>query len=110
MLYAARQSKGPVATGVVGVLTYYIPDKYSTLAVMWSVPFDYNLYPSNLWNVKLYYGDKRPSHAMYKELYYDEDPFKAGAWETKNLGGGLKCRGFMTTPGNAKLQIKVSTV
>lgn len=109
MLYGPRQSKGPVATGVVGVLTYYIPGKDSTLAVMWSVPFDYNLY-SNWWNVKLYYGDRGPSHAMYKELYYYANPFKAGSWNTKNLGGGLKCRGFMTTPGNAKLKIEVSTV
>lgn len=109
MLYGPRKSKGPVATGVVGVLTYYIPAKGSTLAVMWSVPFDYNLY-SNWWNVKLYNGKKRPDHAMYKELYYDADPFRAGSWDTKNLGGGLKCRGFMTTPGEAKLQIKVSTV
>lgn len=107
VLYAARKSKGPVLTGVVGVLTYFIPDKYLTLAVMWSVPFDYNLHPSNYWNVGLYNGKKRPNHDMYKDLYYHAHPFKAGAWETKYLGGGLKCEGFMTPPGNAKLKVKV---
>lgn len=108
-MYAARQSDGPVATGVVGVLTYYIPDMKSTLAVMWSVPFDYNLY-ENWWNVKLYDGKVKPNYDMYNELYYRASPFKAGGWETKNLGDGLKCRGFMTTPGNARLEIHVSKV
>ena len=95
--------------GVVGVLTYYIPAKGSTLAVMWSVD-RYGPAFGNWWNVKLFNGKRRPNVFMHLELYYNGNPFKAGSWHTKNLGGGLKCRGFMTTPANAKLKIKVSTV
>jgi len=107
LVYTPRQRNGPVTTGVVGVLTYYIPDKHKTLAVMWSVPYDYNLF-KNLWNVKLYNGNIEANRGIYKELYYKARPFPAGGWRTKLLGVGLKCRGFMSTSGNAELKIKVS--
>ncbi|XP_020602115.1 DELTA-actitoxin-Ucs1a-like [Orbicella faveolata] len=52
IVYGPRKTSGPVATGVVGVVAYYIPRIDKTLAVMFSVPFDYNLY-QNWWNAKL---------------------------------------------------------
>lgn len=55
LVWGARKTAGPVATGSVGVITYQLKDRDSTLAVMWSVPFDYNLY-SNWWGVKVYDG------------------------------------------------------
>ena len=108
MLYGPRKNNGPTATGVVGVLTYYIPNKHSTLAVMWSVPFDYNLY-QNWWNVKLYSGELKADQAMYEDLYYTE-PFRANGWHTRNLGYSLKFRGSMSSSGKATLEIHVSTV
>ena len=44
VLYGSRNTAGPVARVSVGVLTYYVPTIRRTLAVMWSVPFDLNLY------------------------------------------------------------------
>lgn len=107
MLYGPRKTNGPVATGVVGVLAYYIPSKDKTLAVMWSVPFDYNLY-QNWWNIHLYNGNKKADYGMYTDLYNDIYPFKANGWHKKDLGSGLKSRGSMSNSGAATLEIHVS--
>lgn len=50
LLYGSQKTMGSVATGTVEVLTYYIPDIGKTLAVIFSVPFNYNLY-SNWFDV-----------------------------------------------------------
>ena len=55
ILWGARKTSGPIARGAVGVFTYYIPALDKTLAIMYSVPFDFNLF-RNWWNVKLYSG------------------------------------------------------
>ena len=68
---------GPVATGVVGVLAY------KTLAVMFSVPFDYNLY-QNWWNAKLYPGNKRANYDQHDDLYYNANPFRANGWHKRS--------------------------
>ena len=68
LLYEGRKTRGPVATGSVGVMAYYIPDMDKTLAVMFSIPFDYNLY-SNWWNVKLFRGSDRANYYMYYFMY-----------------------------------------
>lgn len=107
VLYGPRKTNGPVATGVVGVLAYYIPSKDKTLAVMWSVPFDYNLY-QNWWNIHLYNGNKKADYGMYTDLYNDIYPFKANGWHKKDLGSGLKSRGSMSNSGAATLEIHVS--
>ena len=108
MLYGPRKTDGPVATGAVGVFTYYIPGKHATLAVMWSVPFDYNWY-QNWWNVKLYSGKGKATQGVYEDLYYDANPFRANGWHTRNLGYGLKFRGSMSSSGKATLEIHVNT-
>ena len=64
LLYGARKTAGPVARGAVGVLTYYIPDIDKTLAVMYSVPFDYNWY-SNWFDVWLYSGKRRANYNLW---------------------------------------------
>ncbi|XP_020613182.1 DELTA-actitoxin-Aeq1a-like [Orbicella faveolata] len=61
VLYGPRKTHGPVATGVVGVLAYYIPSTDQTLAVMFSVPLCYNWY-ENWRNAKLYPGNKRANY------------------------------------------------
>ena len=68
MLYGARKTAGPVARGAVGVLTYYIPDIDKTLAVMYSVPFDYNWY-SNWFDVWLYSGKRRANYNLWYQMY-----------------------------------------
>ena len=106
VLYGPRKTNGPVATGVVGVLAYYIPNIDKTLAVMFSVPFDYNWY-QNWWNAKLYSGNKDASYDQYNDLYYHANPFKANGWQERSLGFGLKFRGSMSASGQATLEIKV---
>uniref|UniRef100_A0A679KL36 mRNA n=1 Tax=Oulactis sp. TaxID=2093647 RepID=A0A679KL36_OULSP len=107
LLYNSQKNRGPVATGVVGVLTYAMSDG-NTLAVLFSVPYDYNLY-SNWWNVRVYSGKQRATQYMYEKLYYDYSPFKGdNGWHSRNLGYGLKCRGFMNSSGKAVLEIQVS--
>ena len=73
-VFPARKTSGPVATGAVGVLCYYIPDKKMSLCVLFSVPFDYNLY-SNWWDVKVFSGKKSPNHQLYVDMYYG-NPYK----------------------------------
>jgi len=108
LLYGARKTAGPVATGAVGVMAYYIPDIHATLAVMFSVPFDYNWY-KNWWNVNIYGGKVKAEQKVFDALYYFENPFKGdNGWHYRNLGGGLKFRGAMSSSGQAKLEIHVS--
>ena len=109
MLYEARKTDGPVAKGAVGVLTYYIPKLSKTLAVMFSVPFDYNLY-DNWWNVKLYREKKRASQEVYEDLYYADKPppFKGdNGWHRRSLGTMLRIRGSMASSGQAILELHV---
>ena len=107
VVYGPRKTSGPVATGVVGVVAYYIPSIGKTLAVMFSVPFDYNLY-QNWWNAKLYPGNKRANYGQYVDLYSNAaSPFKANGWHERSLGSGLKFRGSMSNSGKATLQIHV---
>ena len=106
VLYGPRKTNGPVATGVVGVLAYYIPSIDKTLAVMWSVPFDYHLH-ENWWNAKLYPRNKHANHNQYVDLYHDAKPFKANGWHGRFLGSGLKFCGSMSSSGQATLEIHV---
>lgn len=105
MLYGPRKTKS-AAKGAVGVLTYYVSDIEKTLAVMWSVPFDYNLY-ENWWNVKLYDGYTKADKGMYEDLYYSANPFRADGWHERDLGTYLKFRGSMTNNGQSILEISV---
>ena len=105
-MYGARKTAGPVATGAVGVMTYYIPSIQKTLAVLFSVPFDYNLY-SNWWDVKLYSGKKWAGYSIYDNMYYG-NPFRGdNRWHYKDLGSGLKLMGAMSSSGKASLVIRV---
>ncbi|XP_020600665.1 DELTA-actitoxin-Aeq1b-like [Orbicella faveolata] len=106
VVWGARKTGG--FKGSVGVLTYYVPNIHRTLAVMWSVPYDYFWY-ENWWNVELYRGDVKASHSMWSDLYYDANPFKANGWHERDLGTSCKFRGSMTSHGQATLEIHVST-
>ena len=66
-IFAARKTEGPVATGVVVVLCCYIPERSKPLCVMFSVPFDYNLY-ANWWDIQLFSGKVSPNQALYERM------------------------------------------
>ena len=106
LMYGARKTAGPVATGAVGVLTYYVPRIGRTLAVMFSVPFDYNWY-ENWWNVKLYRGKRRADYDMWRDLYYYASPLRANGWHDRDLGSICKFSGSMSSSGQATLEIHV---
>lgn len=107
LLYGAQKTRGPVARGVVGVFTYYLPEISKTLAVMFSVPYDYVSY-SNWFDVQLYSGAKRANNGLFWKMYKD-DPFKGNdSWEpTRNLGSGLRMKGIMSSSGQATIQIRI---
>lgn len=106
VVYGPRKTTGPVARGVIGVVSYYISSLDQTLAVMFSIPFDYNLY-QNWWNAKLYNGNKRADYNQYTDLYYHADPFRANGWHERSLGSKLKFRASMSNSGKATLEIHV---
>nr|P0C1F8.2 RecName: Full=DELTA-stichotoxin-Hcr4b; Short=DELTA-SHTX-Hcr4b; AltName: Full=Cytolysin RTX-S II; Short=RTX-SII [Heteractis crispa] len=106
LLYSGRKDTGPVATGAVAAFAYYMSNGH-TLGVMFSVPFDYNLY-SNWWDVKIYSGKRRADQAMYEDMYYG-NPYRGdNGWHQKNLGYGLKMKGIMTSAVEAILEIRIS--
>lgn len=79
------------ATGSVGVLTYDLFERTcnahtETVAIMFSVPWDYNLY-KNWFAVGLYDKGRTCDEALYKEMYYDktQQHFK----RTEGTGSGL---------------------
>jgi len=106
VLYGPRKTSGPTATGAVGVLTYYVPRIHRTLAVMWSVPYDYFWY-ENWWNVKLYSGRKTADYDMWEDLYYYANPFRANGYYSRDLGSICEFYGIMSSSGTPTLEIHV---
>lgn len=68
-------TQGPLPTGSAGVVTFYIPGRHVTVALMWAVPFNYGLY-SNMWNVDVLKGNQPASSTVYYRLYYSGSPHK----------------------------------
>lgn len=108
ILWGARKTSGPIARGAVGVFTYYIPALDKTLAVMYSVPFDLNLF-SNWWNVKLYSGRREADKKTFSDMDGSDRVKGDNTWHTKKLGSGLYVKGAMGSTGQSKLEIKVGT-
>ncbi|XP_026171019.1 DELTA-stichotoxin-Hcr4a-like [Mastacembelus armatus] len=91
------------ATGTVGVLTYDLFERQSnspteTVAIMFSVPYDYNMY-KNWVAVGLYGLGKECNESLYKEMYYNKE--QRGFVRDEAKGSGLTYEG-------AKLDIKVT--
>ncbi|XP_065903966.1 DELTA-sagatoxin-Srs1a-like [Dysidea avara] len=104
--YGARKTLGPVATGAVGVIAYNMDDG-DTLAIMFSVPFDYNLY-NNCWNVKIYNGHQEANSTMFNEMYNKQSYFVGNdTWESKKLNDKYMVEGIMTSSSESILQIYV---
>ena len=106
ILWGARKTSGPIARGAVGVFTYYIPALDKTLAVMYSVPFDLNLF-SNWWNVKLYSGRREADKKTFSDMDGSDRVKGDNTWHTKELGSGVSVKGAMGSTGQSKLEIKV---
>ncbi|XP_067022986.1 DELTA-actitoxin-Afr1a-like [Acropora muricata] len=105
VLYTARKTSGSVR-GAVGVVAYSVPWIRGTIAVMFSVPYDYGLF-ENWWNVKLYNGIKRADYKIFEDMYYDANPFQATGWHERDLDTICKFRGAMSSSGQATLEIYV---
>ena len=88
-------------------MAFHVPSIKRLVAVMFSVPYDYNWY-ENWWNVKLYKEDRRADYAMWVDMYYHASPFKGnGRRRGRDLGNNLKFWGVMSNSGRATLEIHV---
>ena len=87
-------------------MAYYIPSIDKSLAVMFSISFDYNSQQS-WWNAKLYPGNESANYGQYCDLYYDANSFRANGWHQRSLGSGLKFSGSVSNSGEATLEIHV---
>ncbi|XP_029934367.1 DELTA-stichotoxin-Hcr4a-like [Myripristis murdjan] len=104
------------ASGAVGVLTYDLYERsrkgsIETVAIMFSVPYDYNLY-KNWFAVGIYNKGKECDEALYKEMYYGKD--QKGFVREKANGSGITYEGSyldikagMSPLGRAIMKVEV---
>ncbi|KAM7370385.1 hypothetical protein PAMP_009938 [Pampus punctatissimus] len=83
------------ATGAVGVMTYDLFERQSnsakeTVAIMFSVPYDQNMY-KNWLAVGIYAKGKECNESLYKEMYYDKE--QQGFIREEAEGSGLMFEG-----------------
>ena len=104
--FTATKSTGSLY-GSAGVITFFIPDKDMTVAVMFSVPFSHSMY-ENWWNAKVYRNKKEADKNMWSQMYYWQEPFKGDdGWHEKEIGEGYRVKGYMTSLSRCKLQLKI---
>ena len=48
-------------------MTFFTPEKH-TIAVMWSVPFNYSMF-INRWNVAIFSSERKANKELFDELY-----------------------------------------
>lgn len=105
--FGARKTAGPVARGTVGVLTYHIAARNQTAALMWSVPYDYNLY-SNWWNFEVRSGRVAASRSLYQSLYNSNTAIKGDSNHVKRSTNGWTFEGSMGHSGTPLLSVVLS--
>ncbi|CAJ1076157.1 DELTA-stichotoxin-Hcr4a-like [Xyrichtys novacula] len=81
------------ATGSVGVLTYDLfemsrNDYIESLAIMFSVPWDYNLY-KNWFAVGIYKKGRECDEALFKEMYYEKKQQEHGFVREEATGSSI---------------------
>ncbi|KAG7252994.1 hypothetical protein CRUP_022531 [Coryphaenoides rupestris] len=104
------------ATGSVGVLTYDLfertrDDYIETVAIMFSVPWDYNLY-KNWFAVGIYDKGRACDASLYKEMYYDKKQERFAREEANGsgisfAGDYLDVRATMSPMGHAIMKVEV---
>ncbi|KAJ8364598.1 hypothetical protein SKAU_G00134290, partial [Synaphobranchus kaupii] len=87
--------KEDTASGSVGVLTYELFDMQKRhcnelIAVMFSVPFDYNFY-KNWLGVGIFEHTRTCDEDLYKHMYYDKD--MTNFTRAESTGSGLEYKG-----------------
>ncbi|XP_068192897.1 actinoporin-like protein [Antennarius striatus] len=107
---------GSKATGSVGVLTYDLFERsynahHKVLAIMFSVPWDYNLY-KNWFAVGIYDKSRNTDKDLYKEMYYEKNQQhftreEASGSGIKHVDGGLDVRATMNPLSNAIMKVEV---
>ena len=106
ILYTATKPTG-LPRGSVGVITFFIPDDNMTVAVMFSVPFDRNLF-ENWWDAKVYRNKTEADYNVWSFMYYNHNPFRGDdGWHEKQISEGYRVKGIMTSTGQCKLQLKI---
>lgn len=81
------------ATGSVGVLTYDLMEKSRNdfiefVAIMFSIPWDYNLY-KNWFAVGLYKKGRECDEGLFKEMYYEKKQQEHGFVREEATGSGI---------------------
>lgn len=104
------------ASGAVGVLTYDLFERQSnsakeTVAIMFSVPYDYNMY-KNWLALGVYNQGKECNEALYKEMYYNKEQQGFVREEAKGCGltfegKKLDIKATMSPLGRAILKVEV---
>ncbi|XP_015241421.1 PREDICTED: DELTA-stichotoxin-Hcr4a-like [Cyprinodon variegatus] len=106
------------ATGSVGVLTYDLfersqNDYIETLAIMFSVPWDYNLY-KNWFAVGIYKKGRNCDEALFKEMYYEKKQLEHGFVRGEANGSGinyignfLDIKATMCPMGNSIMKVEI---
>ncbi|XP_014896344.1 echotoxin-2-like [Poecilia latipinna] len=109
---------GGKATGSVGVLTYDLfersqNDYIETLAIMFSVPWDFNLY-KNWFAVGIYKKGRNCDKDLFKEMYYEKKENEHGFVRGEANGSGinyvgnyLDIKATMCPLGNAIMKVEV---
>ncbi|KAM4525405.1 DELTA-actitoxin-Afr1e-like [Odontesthes bonariensis] len=104
------------ATGAVGVLTYDLFERQSntvkeTVAIMFSVPYDYNMY-KNWLALGIFHQGKEVNKKLYEEMYYNKEQQGFVREEAKGCGltfegSSLDVKATMSPTGRAILKVEL---
>ncbi|XP_029914272.1 actinoporin-like protein [Myripristis murdjan] len=107
---------GGKATGSVGVMTYDLLEKsrndyIETLAIMFSIPWDYNLY-KNWFAVGIYPKGRTCDESLFKEMYYNKNQQgfvreEANGSGINYVGSYLDIKATMGPLGKASMKVEV---
>jgi hypothetical protein len=112
---AAEKSSG-AAVGTVAVASYQIKNTNKRIALMWSVPFDWNLY-SSWFKGAIIKADQDTNYDLYEDMYYNyhnitsgdcNQSGKYGSWQGKD--NEFKVSGNMTDGSNAEMTMELHKI